>query len=312
MLLLPSSEPEVEPRFMAFMIDDKVGLTMLPVTGNPFQALALIAHPQGVSNIACTPDGKYLFTAGGNDCSVALWKINPTVLVAQHRLGGEGLLPFFSLIDGGRDGELFHEMEDYFYYAQLKCQGINVQETREVSETIPLSEIPSVMRALGYYPTEQEVEEMTNEVKFEHYVETGEYVTGIDLSSFLRLYVNHRPPFGLQPGLLKWAFDVLGNDEGAIERGDLLRMLQTRGEKLTEEEIAEHLSTLLGYNTEGGSCEESSLADEEVAGEIIEKRLPTVITANIFADSLLGLGSYALEAPGLSTEVTANTLPSSA
>jgi hypothetical protein len=36
-------------------------------------------------------------------------------------------------------------------------QGIGVQDTREVSEKIPLSEIPFVMRALGYYPTEQEV-----------------------------------------------------------------------------------------------------------------------------------------------------------
>jgi len=36
-------------------------------------------------------------------------------------------------------------------------QGMEVMETRRVSEKIPLSEIPFIMRALGYYPTEQEV-----------------------------------------------------------------------------------------------------------------------------------------------------------
>lgn len=41
-------------------------------------------------------------------------------------------------------------------------QGIGVQETRQVSEKIPLAEIPFVMRALGYYPTEQEVSEYTS------------------------------------------------------------------------------------------------------------------------------------------------------
>ena len=41
-------------------------------------------------------------------------------LEAQARLGGEGLIPFYGLLDGGRDGELFKELEDYFYYAQIR------------------------------------------------------------------------------------------------------------------------------------------------------------------------------------------------
>ena len=36
-------------------------------------------------------------------------------------------------------------------------QDINRLDCREVTAKIPLSEIPFVMRALGYYPTEQEV-----------------------------------------------------------------------------------------------------------------------------------------------------------
>ena len=41
-------------------------------------------------------------------------------LEAQGKLGGDGLIPFYGLLDGGRDGDLFRELEDYFYYAQLR------------------------------------------------------------------------------------------------------------------------------------------------------------------------------------------------
>lgn len=49
------------------------------------------------------------------------------------------------------------ELEDYFYYVQLCRQGIGTLETRQVSTHIPLEEIPSVMRAIGFYPSEEEV-----------------------------------------------------------------------------------------------------------------------------------------------------------
>ena len=35
-------------------------------------------------------------------------------------LGGEDLIPFYDLIDGGRNGEFFAELEDYFYYSQMR------------------------------------------------------------------------------------------------------------------------------------------------------------------------------------------------
>ncbi|XP_071181145.1 cilia- and flagella-associated protein 251-like isoform X1 [Mytilus edulis] len=294
MEVVPTADPVKDKRYLAYVTTDKVGLSMLPLDGNPHNAMALITHPGGVENMVCSYDGKYLFTAGGGDATVHMWEINVSVLEAQSRLGGEDLIPFYGLLEGGRDGELFRELEDYFYYAQIRSQGVNAMDKREVSVKIPLSEVPFVMRAMGFYPSEQEIEDMLNEVKFSRYVETGQYIEDIDLGDFIKLYINHRPAFGLDPGKLLTAFETLGiqtSQGNAIERGDLLDMLQTKGEHMTEYELAEYLTTLLGFNAEGGSSE---LQEFEVntAGDIIDQNLPHHITGEMFANEVLGFSMY--------------------
>ena len=81
------------------------------------------------------------------------------------------------MLDGGREGEFFAELEEYFYYAQIRrwalaftknvatiivcvslsSQGPDTVATRQISTHIPLEQIPFVMRAIGFYPSEQEV-----------------------------------------------------------------------------------------------------------------------------------------------------------
>ena len=41
-------------------------------------------------------------------------------LEAASHLGGEDLEPFYALLEGGRYGDFYAEMEQYFYYAQIK------------------------------------------------------------------------------------------------------------------------------------------------------------------------------------------------
>ncbi|KAJ7309793.1 hypothetical protein JRQ81_007861 [Phrynocephalus forsythii] len=293
MLVLPVSQGhDPQKRYLAYMTKDKVGLQILPVDGNPHKSSAFICHPAGVSNLACSYDGRYLFTAGGHDLTVMKWDINLNALEGAVFLGGEELVPFYNLLDGGREGEFFKELEDYFYYAQLCHQGIDTMEPRKVSTHIPLEQIPFVMRAMGFYPSEDQIEDMLNEVKFSDYLETGTQVTHINLGDFIKLYVNHRPPFGLAAKEIENAFRVLGYEnedhELAMNRDDLLLLLQHRGEHLTEDELAEHLTTLLGVNPEGGRSEVGTY-DATGADVIIEEEIPEEITAAHFTTEILGL-----------------------
>ncbi|XP_009873525.1 PREDICTED: WD repeat-containing protein 66 [Apaloderma vittatum] len=293
MQILPTTNTtDPQKHYLAFITKDKVGLQILPVDGNPHKSSAFMCHPDGVSDLASSYDGRYVFTAGGSDCTVMKWEVNLNALDAAASLGGEDLIPFYNLLDGGREGEFFRELEDYFYYAQLRSQGIDTLETRQVSTHIPLEEIPSVMRAMGFYPSEGKIEEMISEVKFSKYVDTGEQVTKINLGDFIKLYINHRPAFGLSMRKIQRAFQVLGydneNGDKAIDRGDLLLLLQRRGEQMTEEELAQCLTTLLGRRpAQGGS--EPDTDDPAGAAALSEEEIPEEITAEIFAADILGL-----------------------
>ena len=61
---------------------------------------------------------------------------------------------------------------------------------------------------------------------------------------------------------------------------------------MTEYELAEYLTCLLGFNEEGGSSEQHEF-DPSTTADIIDENLPHEVTADMFSNELLGFSMYA-------------------
>ncbi|XP_011708199.1 PREDICTED: WD repeat-containing protein 66-like [Wasmannia auropunctata] len=210
--------------YMVFATDREIGLQLMPFDGNPYKVVGMTGHPQKIINISVSNNKKILFTAGHNDPCMLMWKIKLRSVDIMARLGGEGLSPFYCLIDGGKKGWLANEIKDMFYYAQILHQGEITTEPRTVSDTVVVEQIPNLMRSIGYYPTNKELENIMAEIRYKRYAESGELVEAITFEEFVRLYVNHRPAFILCVRHIKEAFRTfVEEDYASMENPTLTR-----------------------------------------------------------------------------------------
>lgn len=256
MLLLPANA-QYEPKYLAYCTSEKViGLVHLPIDGNPNKTMGIIAHSGEIRDFECSPDGKYLFTAGGTDFCVNQWRIKGEFLdqEAKKYENGDDVDTFISLIEGGKEGEFFDEIKQYFYYAQIRSQGEVTTNERKISGEVPLHQIPFIIRALGFYATEYEVNNLMTELKtllgFERNSHTDHEL--VDFDTFIKLYVNHKPYIPIGKTDIDNAFkEMTKNNKETdlkiphIRKDDLFELLTTKGEKMTHEELQEILANLL-------------------------------------------------------------------
>ena len=65
---------ENNDKYLLYSTSKKViGLIKLPLNGNPNKTMGLIAHPDEVTDVCASTDGRFVFTCGGDDLAVNIW-----------------------------------------------------------------------------------------------------------------------------------------------------------------------------------------------------------------------------------------------
>ena len=103
----------------------------------------------------------------------------------------------------------------------IRSKDENTTKTRKLDGKVPIEELPNLMQAMGHYPTLKEIDNMKDEVRFSDFTETGQYVNSFDLDTFVRLFVNHRPVYGIGKPHIEKAFAALlgGDPKGSNPSG---------------------------------------------------------------------------------------------
>jgi hypothetical protein len=80
---------------------------------------------------------------------------------------------------------------------------------------------------------------MKDEVKFSVYSDKGYPTTTVDMNTFIRLFVNHRPVYGIGKNNIEDAFKDLAGDKGnlSLTRDELITLLKQEGEVFGDEEL---------------------------------------------------------------------------
>lgn len=120
-----------ENRYVYSTAERIVGIGCVPLTGNPTEVMGIVAHPGRISCMCVSNDGRFMFTGGGADLTSGMFAIDGSALTPIDK--SNDLTPFLDLLEGGNGGELHNDIVDYFYLCQLRNQGEDAMETRDVS-----------------------------------------------------------------------------------------------------------------------------------------------------------------------------------
>eukprot|EP00775_Hariotina_reticulata_P011389 gene11389-11537_t len=141
-----------------------VGLVAWPLDGNPEHSMGVIAHPGDIKAMALSFDGRKLITLGEQGV-LNIWDVNTTALGPIGRpLVKTAADSAWSQLIG--DKALLEELKDYFCYAQLLSEQQDATGAHQVNGNVPISALPALMRAAGYYPSNSDIDNLLAHVKF--------------------------------------------------------------------------------------------------------------------------------------------------
>lgn len=141
-------------------------------------------------------------------------------------------------------------MKDLFYYVQILQQGEQVCASRIVKKYININEIPELLRACGFYPTEFEIENILIDLKYKDFDETGYFKDKVTFCDFVQIFINHKPAYGYSIEEVEKAFRFLSfySEDGMsseIERETFVEALSTGVEGIRTDQLYKYLSTLM-------------------------------------------------------------------
>lgn len=247
------------------------GLCLYPHRGDPRAAVALVVHPGGINACVPTPLANKVVTLG-DDGIVNLWNVSIDALAASlaaEAAADPSPLPVAAtdrtlgaLLEGGLEGEMLAEARDYFYYAQLRAQGEETTQPRRITGTVVASDVPDLLCAMGYYPSEAEVQDILTECQLSSSPEAAddqEEISDVSFSRLMLLLANHRPLKGIERADIEAAFRTLGADPdtGVLSREHLIEALGSYGEFMSQDELDGCLGALYGAGVDS-----SALPDE--------------------------------------------------
>ena len=259
--------------FLLYAMDSRVaGMIAFPLDGDPEKSTGVIANSGDLAGIRLGYDNTCALVAGKKDGMVSLWALDPQSF-DEAATGASKEEKFATLVEGGVTGDFYSDIIDYFYYTQLKAQGEDTIMPRKITGKIPITELAALLRALGHYPSEDDIQVILEDIKEQAALEGLQVPEEIPLPQFLALFTNYRPVMGVNQDQIEQAFDDLGaGPDGLLHRDDLVEALRTQGEPMGEEEICKCLSVLCGVQS--------------------VKDLPKHISAKTFAEEILGFVEY--------------------
>jgi WD40 repeat protein/Ca2+-binding EF-hand superfamily protein len=281
-MLYLKREEEDNSKYVAYTTEEKIaGIIKLPLDGNPNKTMGMIAHPNKISSMTATGDGKFLFTCGYDDIGVVnMWFVNYSVIDEQEKMASAASNPldlYPNLLEGGTEGQIYRDLKDFFYYTQINSNTDNPTKAKKLDGKIPYKEVPNLMRALGYYPTRQEALNMQNEVMHSKANSGPPTEAQLGLDTFVKLFINHRPVYGLTSNLIREKMAVLAKN-GKYSKKDFIEDMTTQGDKFSDQQLQYFLNVLLSPGD-------------------INTILPDNLDANFMIERLLGMEDENEEEP---------------